>query len=177
VRSPGLGEVADAYDGATGGRGTGGRLAASTFAARTGLQRTTVPFAPAVWRQGFASLAATAATVATATKPLVHGGAAAERQVFYWLAGCTGWVFSMVVLGGVTRLTRSGLAMTDWRFAGGLPPMTPDEWEVEFNKYKASPEYRTVNQGMVSFPPPRDPNRSAATPHQRPVQRRNPCSA
>jgi hypothetical protein len=152
-------------------------LAASTFAARTGLQRTTVPFAPAVWRQGFASLAATAATVATATKPLVHGGAAAERQVFYWLAGCTGWVFSMVVLGGVTRLTRSGLAMTDWRFAGGLPPMTPDEWEVEFNKYKASPEYRTVNQGMVSFPPPRDPNRSAATPHQRPVQRRNPCSA
>jgi hypothetical protein len=38
--------------------------------------------------------------------------------------------------------------VADWRFAGGLPPMTPDEWEEEFGKYKRSPEYRTVNQGM-----------------------------
>ncbi|OAE27545.1 hypothetical protein AXG93_2225s1060 [Marchantia polymorpha subsp. ruderalis] len=54
----------------------------------------------------------------------------------------------MVVLGGVTRLTRSGLSMTDWKFAGGLPPITREEWEVEFAKYQASPEYRRINKGM-----------------------------
>jgi hypothetical protein len=43
----------------------------------------------------------------------------ARRQLAWWLGGCAGWVFSMVVLGGVTRLTRSGLSMTDWKFTGG----------------------------------------------------------
>lgn len=73
---------------------------------------------------------------------LVNGGPVAQKRVAYWLFGSAGWVFSMVVLGGVTRLTRSGLSMTDWRFAGGLPPLTEEEWEVEFNKYKQSPEYK-----------------------------------
>lgn len=41
-----------------------------------------------------------------------------------WLGVCSGWVFSMVVLGGVTRLTRSGLSMTDWKFTGETPPRT-----------------------------------------------------
>lgn len=85
----------------------------------------------------FMSSAATAAVTG-----LVRGGPVAQRQVAYWLFGCAGWVFSMVVLGGVTRLTRSGLSMTDWRFAGGLPPLTQEEWEVEFDKYKQSPEYK-----------------------------------
>lgn len=44
---------------------------------------------------------------------------AARRAMAWWLAGCSAWVFSMVVLGGVTRLTRSGLSMTDWKFTGG----------------------------------------------------------
>ncbi|GAQ82379.1 Cytochrome oxidase assembly factor COX15 [Klebsormidium nitens] len=88
-------------------------------------------------------------TAATATATgLVKGGPVAQKQVAYWLFGCAGWVFSMVVLGGVTRLTRSGLSMTDWRFAGGLPPMTQEEWEEEFDKYKQSPEYKKVNLGM-----------------------------
>eukprot|EP00238_Polyblepharides_amylifera_P001205 CAMPEP_0196571066 /NCGR_PEP_ID=MMETSP1081-20130531/1233_1 /TAXON_ID=36882 /ORGANISM="Pyramimonas amylifera, Strain CCMP720" /LENGTH=348 /DNA_ID=CAMNT_0041887827 /DNA_START=580 /DNA_END=1626 /DNA_ORIENTATION=+ len=38
--------------------------------------------------------------------------------------------------------------MTDWKFQGGLPPMNPEEWQAEFDKYKQSPEYRTVNLGM-----------------------------
>lgn len=42
----------------------------------------------------------------------------ARRQLSWWLGSCSAWVFSMVVLGGVTRLTRSGLSMTDWKFTG-----------------------------------------------------------
>lgn len=97
------------------GRCGASRFAAGTFAAGTQLQRTAVtpPFVAAAvgLRRGLASSAATHTATHTAA-PLVNGGAAAQRQVYYWLVGCTGWVFSMVVLGGVTRLTRSGLSMT-----------------------------------------------------------------
>lgn len=54
----------------------------------------------------------------------------------------------MVVLGGVTRLTRSGLSMTDWKFMGSFPPISSEEWEAEFEKYQKSPEYKRVNKGM-----------------------------
>lgn len=87
-------------------------------------------------------------TAAFGAPPLVAGGASAQSQVKWWLAGCTGWVFSMVVIGGVTRLTRSGLSMTDWKFTGEKRPVTEEEWEAEFSKYKKSPEYLKVNQGM-----------------------------
>ena len=86
---------------------------------------------------------------AAASAPLVAGGAAATRQVAWWLAGCTGLVFSMVVIGGVTRLTRSGLSMTEWKFFGTLPPLSAREWEEEFGKYRRSPEYRRCNSGMT----------------------------
>lgn len=46
-----------------------------------------------------------------------------RKWVTWWLGGATGWVFALVVLGGVTRLTRSGLSMTDWKFSGEKPPM------------------------------------------------------
>jgi cytochrome c oxidase assembly protein subunit 15 len=65
-----------------------------------------------------------------------------QKAVSLWLYGSAAWVFSMVVLGGVTRLTRSGLSMTDWKLTGSKPPMTQEEWEAEFEKYKLSPEYR-----------------------------------
>eukprot|EP00252_Welwitschia_mirabilis_P027289 TRINITY_DN9328_c0_g1_i1.p1 TRINITY_DN9328_c0_g1~~TRINITY_DN9328_c0_g1_i1.p1 ORF type:complete len:470 (-),score=51.27 TRINITY_DN9328_c0_g1_i1:45-1454(-) len=71
-----------------------------------------------------------------------------EVKVAAWLFGCATWVFSMVLLGGVTRLTRSGLSMTDWKFTGNLPPSTDEEWQLEFDKYKQSPEYKRVNKGM-----------------------------
>ncbi len=48
----------------------------------------------------------------------------ARRALALWLGGCAGWVFSMVVLGGMTRLTRSGLSMTEWKFAGERAPGT-----------------------------------------------------
>ncbi|CAM6107759.1 unnamed protein product [Calypogeia fissa] len=80
--------------------------------------------------------------------PLIVAGTEAQRKVSLWLFGCSGWVFSMVVLGGVTHLTRSGLSMTEWKFAGGLPPMSREEWDAEFAKYQKSPEYKRVNKGM-----------------------------
>ncbi|XP_047334477.1 cytochrome c oxidase assembly protein COX15 [Impatiens glandulifera] len=83
-----------------------------------------------------------------ASKFLVTAGSKAQKAVGMWLFVSATWVFSMVVLGGITRLTRSGLSMTDWKFTGGLPPMTNEEWEIEFEKYKQSPEYKRVNKGM-----------------------------
>lgn len=71
-----------------------------------------------------------------------------RRALTLWLGGCTGWVFSMVVLGGYTRLTRSGLSMTDWKFTGERPPRSLIEWQNEFDRYKESPEYKKVNLGM-----------------------------
>ena len=72
---------------------------------------------------------------------LVNGGSRARKMVGIWLFGSAAWVFSMVLLGGVTRLTRSGLSMTDWKFTGSLPPLSEEEWLREFDKYKQSPEY------------------------------------
>lgn len=75
-------------------------------------------------------------------KLLVAGGSHARKAVGIWLFGSAAWVFSMVVLGGLTRLTRSGLSMTDWKFTGTLPPLSDEEWLQEFEKYKQSPEYK-----------------------------------
>ncbi|KAH7674282.1 cytochrome c oxidase assembly protein subunit 15 protein [Dioscorea alata] len=89
-----------------------------------------------------------AETASAALKLLVNGGARAQKMVGIWLFGCSAWVFSLVVLGGVTRLTRSGLSMTDWKFTGSLPPLSEDQWLCEFEKYQQSPEYKRVNRGM-----------------------------
>ena len=59
-----------------------------------------------------------------------------------WILGTSGLVAGMVHIGGVTRLTHSGLSMTDWKPLGSLPPLTTDEWEAEFNRYKTFPEYQ-----------------------------------
>ena len=62
---------------------------------------------------------------------------------------CCGLVFAMVVLGGVTRLTGSGLSMVDWRpITGVLPPLTEEDWQRTFEMYQQSPEYEKVNRHM-----------------------------
>ncbi|KAJ4842690.1 Cytochrome c oxidase assembly protein cox15 [Turnera subulata] len=81
-------------------------------------------------------------------KLLVVGEPRAHKMVGIWLFGSAAWVFSMVVLGGITRLTRSGLSMTDWKFTGSLPPLSDEDWLNEFEKYRQSPEYKRVNRGM-----------------------------
>lgn len=99
--------------------------------------------APMFHRRAFSS----AAVVAAEVHPLVTS-ATAQRAVGFWLAGGAAWVFSMVVLGGVTRLTRSGLSMTEWKFTGEKTPRTDADWAGEFAKYKSSPEFKKVNSRM-----------------------------
>lgn len=73
------------------------------------------------------------------------------RVVGYWLLGVCGLVATTVSVGGITRLTESGLSMTDWKFAGRRAPRNTEEWDVEFDKYKASPQwkYQVVHSGMT----------------------------
>ena len=72
-----------------------------------------------------------------------------ERTVATWLLICCALVFAMVVLGGVTRLTGSGLSMVDWKpVTGILPPIGEEAWLEEFAQYQESPEFQKVNSGM-----------------------------
>jgi len=70
--------------------------------------------------------------------------------VRYWLlTGCV-LVFFQVVIGGVTRITGSGLSITKWEIVTGtLPPSSGAEWNAEFDLYKATPQYKKINQGMT----------------------------
>ena len=73
-----------------------------------------------------------------------------QRIVAAWLFAVAAMVFAMIVLGGVTRLTQSGLSMVDWRpLTGWLPPLDPAEWERIFARYQAYPEYQKTNLGMT----------------------------
>ncbi len=66
-----------------------------------------------------------------------------------WLITVAILVFSMVVVGGITRLTESGLSITEWKpVSGALPPLNESDWLAEFSKYQATPEYREINAGM-----------------------------
>jgi len=72
-----------------------------------------------------------------------------DATVAKWLLVCCGLVFAMVVLGGFTRLTGSGLSMVDWRpLMGILPPLGDVEWQRVFELYQQSPEFQKVNAHM-----------------------------
>jgi cytochrome c oxidase assembly protein subunit 15 len=72
-----------------------------------------------------------------------------NKQVATWLLVCCALVFVMVVLGGVTRLTGSGLSMVDWRpVTRFLPPTSDDEWRQVFEMYKETPEFQKKNAHM-----------------------------
>ena len=77
------------------------------------------------------------------------GHARFDRHIAAWLLACAVVVFAMVVLGGLTRLTHSGLSMVDWQpVMGVIPPLTESEWQSTFEQYKRFPEYQKVNVGM-----------------------------
>ena len=60
-----------------------------------------------------------------------------------WLLASSALVFAVIVVGGVTRLTESGLSITEWRPVSGiLPPLSQADWEEEFDKYKLTPEFK-----------------------------------
>jgi len=69
-----------------------------------------------------------------------------QKQVYFWLiSGCV-LIILMIIVGGITRLTESGLSMTNWKpVTGFLPPLTEEAWQAEFDGYKASPEFKHYN--------------------------------
>ena len=72
-----------------------------------------------------------------------------DRQVATWLLFCAAVIFGMILLGGVTRLTNSGLSMVEWKpLVGVIPPLSQEAWMETFEKYKQFPEYQKVNRGM-----------------------------
>jgi len=79
-----------------------------------------------------------------------QSAAPANRQIALWLFAVSALVFLMVVVGGLTRLTESGLSITEWKpVTGALPPMSDAAWNAAFEGYKQIPQYELVNKGMT----------------------------
>ncbi|EMG45716.1 COX15 Cytochrome c oxidase assembly protein COX15 [Candida maltosa Xu316] len=73
-----------------------------------------------------------------------------SSSIAWWLLGTSGLVFGIVVLGGLTRLTESGLSITEWKpVTGAIPPLNEQEWQDEFDKYKDSPEFKQLNSHIT----------------------------
>ena len=73
-----------------------------------------------------------------------------DRPIAWWLLACCALVFLMVMLGGITRLTESGLSITEWQpISGVIPPHDPAQWAAEFARYKAIPQYRAIHADMT----------------------------
>jgi heme a synthase len=76
-------------------------------------------------------------------------GGVLHKSVASWLAVCCALVFAMVVVGGATRLTHSGLSIAEWQpIVGAIPPLNDAQWQEVFSKYQQTPEYQKVNRGM-----------------------------
>ena len=74
---------------------------------------------------------------------------ARPRAIANWLFGVAVLIFVMVVVGGITRLTESGLSITEWKpITGAIPPLTGAQWETAFAAYRQIPEYQQINRGM-----------------------------
>ena len=72
-----------------------------------------------------------------------------SRAIRLWLCAVAALIFAMVLVGGATRLTESGLSITEWQpVTGALPPLNEAQWHTEFQKYQAIPQYRQLNAGM-----------------------------
>ncbi|KUF97807.1 hypothetical protein AM588_10009807 [Phytophthora nicotianae] len=100
---------------------------------RLGLQATKTTKLPLVYSTKARKFAASTATLENV---------AANRPIAYWIFGTAAMVGGMIAVGGATRLTRSGLSMVQWKPQGSLPPMTPEEWEAQFDIYKQFPEFQ-----------------------------------
>ena len=73
-----------------------------------------------------------------------------KKIITYWLILGASFVFLMVAIGGITRLTHSGLSMTDWNlFIGSIPPLTDAEWLASFEHYKQFPEFKELNYNFT----------------------------
>ncbi|KAI0734924.1 COX15-CtaA-domain-containing protein [Fomitopsis betulina] len=114
---------------------------------------------PTVWTQGRQLTLGTKASRSRAFDPRFfssNAAATAELPVLSpppvagWLIFSSVLVFAVIVVGGVTRLTESGLSITEWKpITGVLPPLSRVEWEGEFTKYKATPEFKLLNHSIT----------------------------
>ena len=85
-----------------------------------------------------------------APQPVARRAAPARRAIALWLALLFALVVAMIAVGGMTRLTDSGLSITEWRpVTGAVPPLDEAAWTAEFEKYRAIPQYQLVNRGMT----------------------------
>ncbi|KAL4932794.1 cytochrome c oxidase assembly protein cox15 [Aspergillus undulatus] len=133
------------------------------YSTRTSLRTPSVPLARNASRINATSLSSQArkAFVRCASASAAIDGTKSEaskssfpdvssKTVAYWLLGSAASVFGIVVFGGLTRLTESGLSITEWRpVTGSIPPMNAEDWESEFAKYRASPEFQLLNPTMT----------------------------
>ncbi len=106
-------------------------------------------------RSIFQDVADDAKTATVPTNPgsgpglIERGTGRGRRATRIWLFILFAMVVVMIAVGGLTRLTDSGLSITEWRpVSGALPPLSHEAWLLEFDKYRATPEYRLQNQGM-----------------------------
>ena len=77
------------------------------------------------------------------------GKRGARKGIRFWLMTLFALVALMILVGGLTRLTDSGLSITEWKpVTGAVPPMSEAAWQSEFDKYREIPEYKLQNQGM-----------------------------
>jgi heme a synthase len=82
--------------------------------------------------------------------PVVTQQAGNHRRIALWLLACCVVVYALVVIGGVTRLTHSGLSITEWQpVMGTLPPLSDAQWQDAFGKYQQTPEFREINAAMT----------------------------
>lgn len=72
------------------------------------------------------------------------------RAIAHWLFGIATMILIMVIVGGITRLTESGLSITEWKpVTGAIPPLNEAQWAAEFDLYKHSSQYVLMNEGMT----------------------------
>jgi heme a synthase len=89
---------------------------------------------------------------AIATNSLTHPAAraSADRAIAWWLIVCAVMVFLMVLIGGITRLTESGLSITEWQpIEGVLPPLSQAQWQDAFARYQVIPQFHAIHAAMT----------------------------
>ena len=84
------------------------------------------------------------------TQPRSAAVPPADRAIAFWLIACCAMIFAMVLIGGITRLTESGLSITEWQpVTGVVPPLSHAQWVAEFDRYKAIPQYEAIHPEMT----------------------------
>ena len=98
----------------------------------------------------FEDVSGAEAAAPVATGVIDRGGRGARGAIRAWLWGLFALVVVMIGVGGMTRLTDSGLSITEWApVTGAIPPLSAEAWEAEFEAYKQIPEYQLQNAGMT----------------------------